>query len=195
MERLTYVMLDMPIPNSHMELIQLMRMAVDVVEGMFEGRGRLGQREVSDRFRRLFADEHSAPLPFVYPNVPTRHRRLSLWTRCIATSMLILATPTRPSRLRQVEDISLAEEPPPPRRATRAQVNAIPSAPFREYEEYEIGQRTGERLKCSVCLTKFRSNSRVKKLTCHHVFHARCINEALQRCSMSCPMCRAEIYA
>ena len=190
MERLSYVTLHMPRPNNRMELIQLMNVAVDVVEGMFEGRDRLGQHEVSDRFRRLFADEHSISFPFIYPNTPSRSIRLRLWTRCIATSMLILSTP---NSLIQVENMSLAEEAPPPRRATRAQVNAIPSAPFREYEEYEIGQRTGERLTCSVCLTKFRSNSRVKKLQCHHIFHARCINEALQRCSMSCPMCRTDV--
>jgi len=190
MDPLTFVTLDMPRPNSHMELLQILRVAVDVVEGMFQGRAHLHEHVLRERFRRLFGDEHSVSLPFVYPNTPVRRRRAALWTRCIATSMLILSTPIRQS----VEEISFAEEPPPPRRASRAEVNAIPSAPFREYDEFRIGQTTGERLTCSVCLTKFRSNSRVKQLRCHHLFHASCINAALQRCSMHCPMCRADVY-
>lgn len=192
MDRLAFVTVDMRRPDTRRELLQCMRTAVDVIEGLFEGQDHLREIEVRRHFRRLFSDETSIKIPFVYPNVASRASRSALWSRCIATSMLILIHPL--NRIRVAEAESLAAEPPPPRLATRAQVNAIPNAPFREYEEYVVGQRMGERLVCSVCITKFRSNSRVKQLNCHHIFHARCIDQALQQCSMHCPMCRAEVH-
>jgi len=194
MDRLSFVTVDMTRPDSRRQLLQCMQTAVDVVEGLFIGRDHLAEIHVQDRFRALFFDEHSFQMPFVYPNSSSRERRGELWSRCIATSMIILTNPLHGIRLRDAEDESFAAEAEPPRRATRAQVNAIPNAPFREYEEYRIGQSTGERLICSVCLTKFRSNSRVKQLSCHHMFHARCIDKALQQCSMHCPMCRMEVH-
>jgi len=194
MDSLSFVTVDMSRPRSRMELLQCMQTAVDVVEGMFAGSERLEEMQVKRRFRTLFSDEHSFLMPFVYPNATSVERRSALWPRCIATSMIILTNPVHSMRALEAEAESLAAEPPPPRRASRAQVNAIPNAPFREYEEYQVGQRTGERLICPVCITKFRSNSRVKQLSCHHIFHAHCIDKALRQCSMHCPMCRREVH-
>jgi hypothetical protein len=195
-EQLAFLTLRVPRPDTRRELLHTFRMAIDVIEGLFREQRRVPQPEVAATFERLFAAEGSISVPFVYPNVVDRDRRRAMWARCLATSLVVLATP--PGDLRDMEEIELPpgveEEPPPPRRATRAQVNAIPSAPFRDFEEYAICQRTGERLMCSICITNFRSNSRVKQLQCHHMFHTRCINAALQQCAMLCPMCRREVF-
>ena len=42
---------------------------------------------------------------------------------------------------------------------------------------------------CSICLTEFDAESRVRLLPCRHVYHERCIDRWLDR-SRKCPSCR-----
>ena len=42
---------------------------------------------------------------------------------------------------------------------------------------------------CSICLTEFDAESRVRLLPCRHVYHQRCIDRWLDR-SRKCPSCR-----
>jgi hypothetical protein len=191
--RLAFLTLRVPRPSSRRDLLHTFRMAADVIDAMFSAQHPVSPDAIVAAFQDLFNEEDSILVPFVYPDIVDAARRRTLWARCMATALIVMTTPPGDQlRLEPVEEVS---DPPPPRRATQAQVNALPSAPFREFEEFEVCQRTGdERPTCSICLVKFRSNSRVKKLPCHHMFHKTCINAALMRCSLHCPLCRREVY-
>jgi len=45
---------------------------------------------------------------------------------------------------------------------------------------------------CMICLSNFEDHEEVRRLPCHHIFHANCIDEWLRRCT-DCPICKANI--
>lgn len=46
--------------------------------------------------------------------------------------------------------------------------------------------------KCMVCLCDFEAAERCRWLPCRHVFHARCVDEWLRRCT-DCPICKVNV--
>lgn len=58
--------------------------------------------------------------------------------------------------------------------------------------EKEIVTRPDDQ-KCRICLEAFQSMDSVYHLPCHHRFHCDCLEEAVQRQHVLCPMCRASI--
>lgn len=48
-----------------------------------------------------------------------------------------------------------------------------------------------EKEMCSVCLMDFEEDDLVNKLPrCRHVFHVECMEKWLDRCQLTCPLCR-----
>ena len=45
---------------------------------------------------------------------------------------------------------------------------------------------------CSICLDDFKTNKKVIKLSCQHIFHEKCLFDTIKY-NNSCPMCRAHI--
>jgi len=45
---------------------------------------------------------------------------------------------------------------------------------------------------CSICLEDYKSNNKIIKLECAHIFHMNCLIEAI-KFKNSCPMCRKHI--
>ncbi|OWM81533.1 probable E3 ubiquitin-protein ligase XERICO [Punica granatum] len=43
---------------------------------------------------------------------------------------------------------------------------------------------------CSVCLTQFEPDSEVNHLSCGHIFHNVCLEQWLDYCNITCPLCR-----
>jgi hypothetical protein len=41
---------------------------------------------------------------------------------------------------------------------------------------------------CAICLDKYQQNQLLKKLTCSHVFHRKCIGKVNK--NKHCPLCR-----
>eukprot|EP00401_Gymnodinium_catenatum_P026954 CAMPEP_0117507938 /NCGR_PEP_ID=MMETSP0784-20121206/26683_1 /TAXON_ID=39447 /ORGANISM="" /LENGTH=460 /DNA_ID=CAMNT_0005303461 /DNA_START=47 /DNA_END=1429 /DNA_ORIENTATION=+ len=53
-------------------------------------------------------------------------------------------------------------------------------------------QTSAAQTQCMVCLSNFAQGEEVRRLPCSHVFHARCIDEWLRRCT-DCPICKADV--
>lgn len=45
---------------------------------------------------------------------------------------------------------------------------------------------------CMICLSEFETGEEVRRLPCHHVFHASCVDEWLRRCT-DCPICKNNV--
>ncbi|KAL2457581.1 putative E3 ubiquitin-protein ligase XERICO [Abeliophyllum distichum] len=43
---------------------------------------------------------------------------------------------------------------------------------------------------CSVCLSEFKQNAEVNRLSCGHVFHKSCLEKWLKYWNVTCPLCR-----
>lgn len=48
---------------------------------------------------------------------------------------------------------------------------------------------------CSVCLTQFEPHSEINRLSCGHVFHNICLEQWLDYCNITCPLCRKPLMA
>uniref|UniRef100_A0A6M2EN90 RING-type domain-containing protein n=1 Tax=Populus davidiana TaxID=266767 RepID=A0A6M2EN90_9ROSI len=53
--------------------------------------------------------------------------------------------------------------------------------------------RQQDSLECAVCLSDFSEGESVRKLKCKHTFHKDCLDEWLQQCLATCPLCRAKV--
>jgi hypothetical protein len=51
--------------------------------------------------------------------------------------------------------------------------------------------QSGPAVECVICLEMFGDQSMVRRLQCHHVFHADCINKWLLKRHYTCPLCMA----
>eukprot|EP01102_Stenamoeba_stenopodia_P023216 TRINITY_DN9921_c0_g1_i1.p1 TRINITY_DN9921_c0_g1~~TRINITY_DN9921_c0_g1_i1.p1 ORF type:complete len:288 (+),score=28.19 TRINITY_DN9921_c0_g1_i1:211-1074(+) len=51
---------------------------------------------------------------------------------------------------------------------------------------------TGEELSCAVCMDNFQANDMVRKLSCKHIYHDKCVSQWLE-INSTCPMCRATV--
>lgn len=54
-------------------------------------------------------------------------------------------------------------------------------------EQGEVTENTSE--KCLVCLEDWQPADECRILTCHHAFHAACVDKWLEQSSNSCPLC------
>ncbi|OWM67570.1 hypothetical protein CDL15_Pgr028433 [Punica granatum] len=53
----------------------------------------------------------------------------------------------------------------------------------------------GESAKCSICLADMEEEEAVSELPrCGHVFHLGCIEEWLEKCQFTCPLCRTLLF-
>ncbi|KAL7591606.1 probable E3 ubiquitin-protein ligase XERICO [Lactuca sativa] len=53
-----------------------------------------------------------------------------------------------------------------------------------------ISLRRPTKQECSVCLTEFKPDSEINKLSCGHVFHKSCLEKWLKCWNITCPLCR-----
>ena len=44
---------------------------------------------------------------------------------------------------------------------------------------------------CSICLSNYKKNDKITKLTCHHTFHYICLYNWFKLKKDSCPLCRS----
>ena len=47
---------------------------------------------------------------------------------------------------------------------------------------------------CCVCLSEFQERDRIRKLSCGHEFHMKCVDQWLIRGDFKCPVCRKAPY-
>lgn len=47
---------------------------------------------------------------------------------------------------------------------------------------------------CSICLEKLILNEGVRKLSCKHTFHKKCIDKWFRHYSLTCPVCRNKLF-
>ncbi|KAK7270070.1 hypothetical protein RIF29_22959 [Crotalaria pallida] len=79
----------------------------------------------------------------------------------------------------------------------------IPSLPVARYEDLRCHSCDGgdemrkiEEEVCSICLLEFEGEDAVSKLKrCGHVFHVNCIEQWLEGCQFSCPLCRSFLFS
>ena len=55
----------------------------------------------------------------------------------------------------------------------------------------EIIEKYGENYKCSICLENIKDDIHITK--CDHIFHYKCIEEAINKNIMNCPNCRCNL--
>ena len=60
--------------------------------------------------------------------------------------------------------------------------------PAVSYSKKSMGQQ-----ECAVCLSQISEGESVRKLKCRHTFHKDCLDEWLQQCLATCPLCRAKV--
>ncbi|KAI3497211.1 hypothetical protein L1887_39661 [Cichorium endivia] len=48
---------------------------------------------------------------------------------------------------------------------------------------------------CSVCLTEFKPDSEINRLSCGHVFHKSCLEKWLKYWNITCPLCRNQLMS
>lgn len=46
---------------------------------------------------------------------------------------------------------------------------------------------------CSVCLTRFKPESEINRLSCGHLFHKVCLEQWLNYWNVTCPLCRTPL--
>ena len=52
--------------------------------------------------------------------------------------------------------------------------------------------KAGEEEKCSICISEFENEEKIKRLPCGHLFHGNCINTWLVQNSL-CPICKTNV--
>ncbi|KAJ4800637.1 E3 ubiquitin-protein ligase [Rhynchospora pubera] len=50
-----------------------------------------------------------------------------------------------------------------------------------------------EDAKCCVCLSRLQEGDIIKKLPCRHIFHQDCVDQWLDVCQKTCPLCRVSV--
>ncbi|KAF9681931.1 hypothetical protein SADUNF_Sadunf05G0054500 [Salix dunnii] len=60
--------------------------------------------------------------------------------------------------------------------------------PAVSYSKKSMGQQ-----ECAVCLSQISEGESVRNLKCRHTFHKDCLDEWLQQCLATCPLCRAKV--
>ncbi|RYQ83469.1 hypothetical protein Ahy_B10g102150 [Arachis hypogaea] len=48
-------------------------------------------------------------------------------------------------------------------------------------------------VQCTVCLSEFKEEEKVRSLKCQHVFHRDCLDTWLQEYRATCPLCRVKL--
>jgi len=190
MSNLEFTFLRIPF-SPPLNALRVIRLAVDLVETLFQNHDRVSATLIRNTCRQLFdGADHMVSMPLVFPNVSNTDRRRQLWGRCVT---LMLMTMTLPADLDPAEEIqtrSLEEYTPPPT-ASKTDVARIPSCKYNTVSKKR--KRGRERDACAICLVKFRSNSKVKQLQCGHVFHAKCIDKSLRKTNLKCCVCRQHV--
>lgn len=79
--------------------------------------------------------------------------------------------------LENLEDIKLT--------ISKEELNKIPLSNFSEI-------KTDEK-ECSICLDEFESKDPIRMISCHHLFHSKCIDKWLSENNYKCPICRHKI--
>lgn len=51
----------------------------------------------------------------------------------------------------------------------------------------------GDAVDCVVCLSELEDGDEIRRLRCGHVYHMACLDTWMQRCSATCPLCRARL--
>lgn len=99
-------------------------------------------------------------------------------------------------RNRDDSDVELAgDEGPLAREPWFVSTNGLDEALIRSIAtiKYKRGEGLVEGVECSVCLSEFVEDERLRLLPkCSHAFHVRCIDTWL-KCHSNCPMCRANV--
>jgi hypothetical protein len=54
--------------------------------------------------------------------------------------------------------------------------------------------QTGQFVVCVICLDTLQDVDRVRRLPCHHIFHAACIDKWFLKKHLTCPLCMAPYY-
>ncbi|KAL6054962.1 hypothetical protein STEG23_030489 [Scotinomys teguina] len=70
-----------------------------------------------------------------------------------------------------------------PRGLTKEQINTLPIRAFCENDNFNT---------CSICITEYTENSRIRILPCSHEYHDECIDIWLSEKS-NCPICREKV--
>ena len=71
------------------------------------------------------------------------------------------------------------------------EILAIPSFKIQP-EDIPATAEAAEREVCVICQDEFQLNDLAKRLTCRHLFHAKCIDAWLERSSL-CPICNGDV--
>lgn len=80
------------------------------------------------------------------------------------------------------DDTMLTLSESKPRGLTRAEIDSL--TPYIQMNEKDSRS-------CVICLSKFELKSKIRPLSCEHVFHAKCVDKWL-RANRTCPICRRD---
>jgi len=60
------------------------------------------------------------------------------------------------------------------------------------YQEIQFNPTKARNHKCFICLEEFIVNESVLSISCHHIFHKYCIQDAVKY-NTKCPLCKTEV--
>jgi hypothetical protein len=115
---------------------------------------------------------------------------------------VIYVTARRTDRTAQVrQDLEATHHPHHhPNAHTLLELDAVvPSMPYAKLKSESPGSscppdQTGSYVVCVICLETLLDQDTVRRLPCHHVFHAACINKWFLKRHYTCPLCVATYY-